>query len=238
MPRIRLPGVRSILVLRASRMLTCAVPVFYAVWYGNSHTSFPSQVAKDSFMSTPVISEPRKKHTPYVPETMEMKEFAFRALLIGLVMTAVLGSANAYLGLKAGMTVTSGPTAEPKVGNCLPLANIPGGLEVHNIEMNPGQGGKLVRTAGGVARPRVRPALHRRGDQAPARLAARAQGRSSRPGLQRRHRRRPRVAEPCDGGGAAGGRREDRSVAVMDGWRAGRESNPQPSDPKSDALSS
>ena len=34
----------------------------------------------------------------------------------------------------------------------MPLANIPGGLEIHNIEMNPGQGGKLVRSAGGVAR--------------------------------------------------------------------------------------
>src|SRR5215218_2180769 len=55
-------------------------------------------------------------------------------------------------GLKVGTTITSGPDAEPEVGNCLPLANIPGGLEVHNIEMNPGQGGKLVRSAGGVAR--------------------------------------------------------------------------------------
>jgi large subunit ribosomal protein L2 len=55
-------------------------------------------------------------------------------------------------GLKVGATVVSGPTAEPEIGNCLPLANIPGGLEIHNIELNPGQGGKLVRTAGGVAR--------------------------------------------------------------------------------------
>jgi large subunit ribosomal protein L2 len=55
-------------------------------------------------------------------------------------------------GLKVGATVISGPDAAPEVGNALPLANIPGGLEVHNIEMNPGQGGKLVRTAGGVAR--------------------------------------------------------------------------------------
>ena len=38
------------------------------------------------------------------------------------------------------------------MGNCLPLSGIPLGLEVHNIEMNPGQGGKLVRSAGGVAR--------------------------------------------------------------------------------------
>jgi large subunit ribosomal protein L2 len=55
-------------------------------------------------------------------------------------------------GLQVGQTVTSGPGAEPDVGNCLPLANIPSGLEIHNVEMNPGQGGKLVRSAGGVAR--------------------------------------------------------------------------------------
>ena len=55
-------------------------------------------------------------------------------------------------GLKVGATITSGPNAEPELGNCLPLANIPGGLEIHNVEMNPGQGGKLVRSAGGVAR--------------------------------------------------------------------------------------
>src|SRR5579862_6828727 len=58
-------------------------------------------------MSTPVVAEPPKKHTPYVPETMEMKEFTFRAVLIGLFLTAVLGSANAYLGLKAGMTIAA-----------------------------------------------------------------------------------------------------------------------------------
>ena len=46
----------------------------------------------------------------------------------------------------------SGPTSPPEIGNCMPLANIPAGLEIHNIEMNPGQGGKLVRSAGGVAR--------------------------------------------------------------------------------------
>jgi len=46
----------------------------------------------------------------------------------------------------------SGPDSSPDLGNCLPLANIPTGLEIHNIEMNPGQGGKLVRSAGGVGR--------------------------------------------------------------------------------------
>ena len=55
-------------------------------------------------------------------------------------------------GLKVGATIDSGPSAEPRLGNCLPLKNIPTGLEVHNIELNPGQGGKMVRTAGGTAR--------------------------------------------------------------------------------------
>jgi large subunit ribosomal protein L2 len=55
-------------------------------------------------------------------------------------------------GLKVGQTVVSGADAAPEIGNCLPLTNIPGGLELHNIELNPGQGGKLVRSAGGVAR--------------------------------------------------------------------------------------
>src|SRR5208337_491443 len=48
-----------------------------------------------------------KKHQPYVPANMDMKEFTVRAVLIGLVLTAVLGSANAYLGLKAGMTIAA-----------------------------------------------------------------------------------------------------------------------------------
>ena len=51
-------------------------------------------------------------------------------------------------GLKAGMSVVSGPDAEPKLGNCLPLGKIPTGLSIHNIEMQPGGGGKLCRSAG------------------------------------------------------------------------------------------
>ncbi|KPK77412.1 MAG: 50S ribosomal protein L2 [Phycisphaerae bacterium SM23_30] len=54
-------------------------------------------------------------------------------------------------GLTVGDTVENGPRVEPKVGNCMPLAAIPTGLEIHNIEMKQGQGGKLVRSAGAVA---------------------------------------------------------------------------------------
>src|SRR2546428_6104915 len=52
-------------------------------------------------------TEGRKKYQPYVPENMEMKEFTLRAVLLGLVMTVVLGAANAYLGLRAGITIAA-----------------------------------------------------------------------------------------------------------------------------------
>ena len=58
----------------------------------------------------------------------------------------------APLGLEVGHTLESGQRVEPKVGNCMPLAAIPAGLEVHNVEMNAGQGGKIARSAGAVVR--------------------------------------------------------------------------------------
>lgn len=54
-------------------------------------------------------------------------------------------------GLEVGMTVVSGPKADIKVGNALPLANIPVGTLIHNIELKPGHGGQLVRSAGASA---------------------------------------------------------------------------------------
>ena len=57
----------------------------------------------------------------------------------------------APLGLKVGTTIMSGEKVEIKVGNCLPIANIPVGTEVHNIELYPGKGGQMVRSAGNSA---------------------------------------------------------------------------------------
>ncbi len=57
----------------------------------------------------------------------------------------------APLGLKDGDVVVSGPESDIKTGNCLPLRNIPVGTTVHNIEMKPGKGAQLVRTAGASA---------------------------------------------------------------------------------------
>ena len=57
----------------------------------------------------------------------------------------------APLGLNVGDTVVSGKDADIKVGNCLPLENIPVGTMVHNIELQPGRGGQIARAAGNAA---------------------------------------------------------------------------------------
>src|SRR5688572_3398977 len=57
----------------------------------------------------------------------------------------------APLDVKVGQSLMSGPTAEPLPGNALPLANIPVGLEIHNVELKLGRGGQLCRSAGGWA---------------------------------------------------------------------------------------
>ena len=54
-------------------------------------------------------------------------------------------------GLTDGMKVMNGPEAEVRVGNCLPLSEIPVGTQIHNIELYPGKGGQLVRSAGNSA---------------------------------------------------------------------------------------
>ena len=54
-------------------------------------------------------------------------------------------------GLQVGTKVSSGATAPPELGNALPLKAIPIGLSIHNIELIPGKGGQVVRTAGGAA---------------------------------------------------------------------------------------
>ena len=57
----------------------------------------------------------------------------------------------APVGLKVGDKILNGPTAEIRVGNTLPMKDMPVGTTIHNIEMRPGQGGKLVRSAGNSA---------------------------------------------------------------------------------------
>lgn len=71
----------------------------------------------------------------------------------------------APVDLKVGDTVVSGPTAEIRPGNSLPIANIPVGTLVHNIELKVGKGGQLVRSAGSAAQ-----LLAKEGDYAQVRL--------------------------------------------------------------------
>jgi len=71
----------------------------------------------------------------------------------------------APVGLKVGDIVESGPEADIKPGNALPLANIPVGTMIHNIELKPGKGGQLVRAAGNAAQ-----LMAKEGDYAQVRL--------------------------------------------------------------------
>ncbi len=101
-------------------------------------------------MSSPTITEARQErrvHRPYVPANMEMKEFTFRAVLIGLVLTGILGAANAYLGLKAGMTIAATYPAAV-IGMAL-LRLMKGSLLEENIARTIGSIGESV-AAGAV----------------------------------------------------------------------------------------
>jgi len=71
----------------------------------------------------------------------------------------------APLGLKVGDTLFSGPTSEIRLGNALPIANIPVGTLVHNVEMLPGKGAQFVRSAGAAAQ-----LLAKEGDYAQVRM--------------------------------------------------------------------
>jgi large subunit ribosomal protein L2 len=64
------------------------------------------------------------------------------------------------VGLKVGDVVISGPDADARVGNALPLANIPLGTTIHNIELVPGRGGQIVRSAGASAQLLAKEAAH------------------------------------------------------------------------------
>lgn len=57
----------------------------------------------------------------------------------------------APVGLQVGAKLMSGPAAPPEIGNSLPLKNIPVSMQIHNLELSPGRGGQIVRSAGGAA---------------------------------------------------------------------------------------
>ncbi|HBX46875.1 50S ribosomal protein L2 [Limibacterium fermenti] len=89
-----------------------------------------------------------------IPATVKTIEYdPNRSARIALLFYA--DGAKAYIlapdGLEVGQTVISGTKAAPEIGNCLPLSQIPLGTVIHNIELRPGQGAKMARSAGTFA---------------------------------------------------------------------------------------
>ena len=95
-----------------------------------------------------------KRRKDGIPATVKTIEYdPNRTANIALICYA--DGEKAYIlapnGLKVGDTLMNGAEAEVRLGNCLPLQNIPVGTQLHNIELYPGKGGQLVRSAGNSA---------------------------------------------------------------------------------------
>ena len=95
-----------------------------------------------------------KREKDGIPATVKTIEYdPNRSARIALVFYA--DGEKRYIvapnGLQVGATIMSGPEATPDLGNTLPLENIPVGTVIHNIELRPGQGAKMVRSAGNFA---------------------------------------------------------------------------------------
>ena len=95
-----------------------------------------------------------KRNKDGIPATVKSIEYdPNRTSRIALLYYA--DGAKSYIvapnGLEVGQTVMSGKDAAPEIGNSLPMQNIPVGTIIHNIELRPGQGAKLVRSAGAFA---------------------------------------------------------------------------------------
>src|SRR5881394_20844 len=94
----------------------------------------------------------RKKHD--VEATVKAIEYDPRRTA-RLALLEYKDGEKAYIiapaGLQVGAKLMSGPSAPPELGNCLPLKTVPVGLPIHNIELIPGHGAQMVRSAGGAA---------------------------------------------------------------------------------------
>jgi len=96
-----------------------------------------------------------KRHKDGVPATVETIEYDPNRTCFICLLKYADGEKRyilAPLGVKVGDSIESGESVEPKIGNAMSLISIPAGLEIHNVELTAGQGGKLVRGAGSAAR--------------------------------------------------------------------------------------
>jgi len=98
-------------------------------------------------MSTTISPAPAKKFQPFVPPNMQMSEFTLRAVILGMIMTGILGAANAYLGLRAGMTIAA--TYPAAVISMAVLRLVKGSILEENIARTIGSIGESV-AAGAV----------------------------------------------------------------------------------------
>jgi large subunit ribosomal protein L2 len=99
-----------------------------------------------------IIDFKRDKHS--IPATVKSIEYDPNRSAFIALLNYVDGEKRYILapqGLQVGATVLSGPDAPPEVGNCLVLRNMPLGTVVHNIELQPGKGGAIARSAGTYA---------------------------------------------------------------------------------------
>src|ERR1700733_496252 len=94
-----------------------------------------------------MTSTPPREHKPFVPPNVQMKEFTLRAVLLGLVMCVILGAANAYLGLKSGVTLAA--TYPAAVSGMAVLRIWKGSILEENIARTAGSIGESV-AAGAV----------------------------------------------------------------------------------------
>src|ERR1700726_131812 len=88
------------------------------------------------------MNEQPRRFRPFVPENLEMREFTLRALLLGLVMTVILGAANGYLGLRAGITIAA--TYPAAVIGMAVLRIVNGSVLEENIARTAGSIGESV----------------------------------------------------------------------------------------------
>src|SRR3954464_8898910 len=92
-------------------------------------------------MADTITPTPRN-HKPFVPDTVRMQEFTIRAVLLGLVLSVILGAANAYLGLRAGITIAA--TYPAAVISMAVLRGLRGSLLEENIARTAGSIGESV----------------------------------------------------------------------------------------------
>ena len=95
-----------------------------------------------------------KRYKDGIPATVKSIEYDPNSTA-NIALICYADGQKAYIiapnGLQVGAVLMNGPEAEIKLGNCLPLAQIPVGTMVHNVELHPGKGGQLVRSAGNAA---------------------------------------------------------------------------------------